>query len=1135
MLYNYTPLLKTLHNKGLTKKQLREILQLSPATMARMSAGDPIATETLGRICDLLQCDLSKIFTIVPEKEPAKPWDSLSANTDRKNQQTFRIYLYFLLNPDNDEPAEYLYGYAMPFIFDETDMDIWYATYGTGNHQNFCTIDGTLYANDVRSFIDAAMNRHTIEKILKLCGVKEIRFIKPADVQKLNHARIANGSFVYRPPYFLLPQNSSLTCQDELTPLLSYEEEGATICESLHGIDKKKYYTSKNGIDTKKATLLWSYLSENLPFHKNLNEIARLGNFEVLMPLASQNKQLVKCEMWQENSNPLGSKISINKQLTGNYILRVKFLNGRNPVLDNSYIVNPQNEEENPLYISLNEDYTFAEIELWTTLTTRNSEQRLIYYSSTPYLRQIAFTMSMLQRNLSLSDRWTQAMKQRGKTVNTRTSFFSSYTAPPITANQEEPWITEERDVQKDFHNILGNGNRLHDHDAFFPKGTDNIVAFLDWLKQRLQSLPDVQRVLLFDPYINDTAITKFIRSIQNSGISYEIITDSCPAKNKRDEEIENIKKLSSAIGAIIPCNLTVRSLNHKLHDRVLILAGRDNVTIYVLSNSLDAMAKKHSSIVTAVKPSVAQEIFNYYVNLVNEAETEKEEDNKIKLLLDTKNPNLHDALPLSVKEKTAQNITVLNNNNSPTLYTVEDFIRDYEANATETALENLSHMRYEEKTACIDYVLSLNTDNEITRLQNIINQAKAFPTTTIKSNMISYILSQNTLVKHNFDIAGALIEYANSGINYYFEYRSVLPAKYVNAIDILWQLSSSSYIHFFENLVAEQFSEKNSHFNNVPQAPLSVLIYSMLTHILKESVSRKFKEEEFTPLGKSEIAYLRAIFTARTLHFDEEFMKKLIQKDYNELHNVIQSKCSTICRILQPEEACTALIFLIKKIQTEICRHTIISEHAQPLIDFIIKVFVKTLAHYKKTDARCLIQQLAPLNFRNPEDICQIVNLLRISKHLTTEQNYEVLIHFWKLIYTKENGQERDFYTEDSIQRSKLIANEISKTGLTFTKRLLNEITKISRDLCARLFDPLLRSKNYITWKKAVEQLACLFITERYIVDQNDTLTMSKGEAEYQKLTENYSDTLSEYSIPYQIWKQVNNTQPTTGSTTML
>lgn len=1126
MIYSYMPLLKTLQNKGITKKQLREALQLSPATMARMSAGEPIATETLGRICDLLQCDLSKIFTIIPEKDPAKSWDSLSNGTDGKETQTFRIYLYFLFNPNNNEPAEYLYGYAMPFIFDEKDMDIWYATYGNGNHLNFCTIDGTLYANDVRRFIDAAINHHTIEEILKLCGVKKIKSIKPEDMQKLNQAHIANDSFVYRPPYFLLPQNSSLECQDELMPLLSYEEEYATICESLHGINKKKYYTSKNGIDTEKAILLWSYLTENLPFHKNLNEIARLGNFEVLMPLASHNKQLVKCEMWQENGTPLGSKISISKQLTGNYILRVKFLNGRNPVLDNSYIVNPQNKEENPLFISLNEDYTYTEIELWTTLTAHTGEQRLIYYSATPYIRQIAFTIDMLQRNLSLSDRWTQAMKLRGKTVNTRTSFFSSYTAPPITANQEEPWITEERGIQKDFHNLLGNGNRLHDHDAFFPKETDNIFAFLSWLKQRLQSLPDAQRVLLFDPYINDTAINKFIRSIQNNGIVYEIITDSCPAKNKRDEEIENIKKLSSAIGAILPCKLTVRSVKKRLHDRVLIIAGKDNVIVYVLSNSLDSMANKHSSIVTAVKPSVAQEIFNYYVQLIKDAEEAEKEEDKIKLLFDTKNPNLYNALPTSVQDSNVQSIISQNKNDNyrTTNHTVEDFIRDYDGTAIETALENMLHMRYEDITNCVNHVLSLNRNDEITRLEHILNKAKTFPAASIRTDLIAYILNQRILVKQNFDITGNLIEYANSGIEYSFEYRSVLPAKYIYAIVILWQLSPNSFIHFLENLAAEQLSEKNPPLNNVSQAPQSVLIYSMLTHVLKEAVSRNTKADEFLPLGRSEIAYLRAIFIAKTLWFDEAFLKMLVQEskaDYDNLHNIILGKCNTICSTLQTEEACTALIFLIKKLQTEICRQKNIQEHAQRLIDYIIDIYVKTLVNHKKTDASRLRQQLAPLNLRNPADICQVVKLLRSSKQLNAEQSYEVLIYFWKLVYTKETGQARDYYTEDSIHRSNLIANEITKFGLSFTKRLLHEVTKSSRNLCARLYDPLLRAKNYTTWKKTIEQLACLFVTERYIVAQDDTLTLGKAEAEYQKLTENYAETLGEYSIPYQIWKR--------------
>ena len=1121
MLYDYTPLLKTLYSKRLTKKQLREILQLSPATMARMSAGEPIATETLGRICDLLQCDLSKIFTIVPEKEPAKPWDCLTNKAHGKKQQTFRIYLYFLFCPDKNKAAEYIYGYAMPFIYDETDMDIWYATYGSGEHKYFCAIDGTLYANDLLRFIDAATNRSTIEEIFKLCNVKVIKNTKSEDLQKLNRARIANGNFVYRPPYYLIPQNSALACKEELMPLLSYEES-ATMCESLHGINKKCYYSSENGTDTEKANLLWSYLSANLPFHKNINEMARLGNFEVLMPLTNHNKQLVKCEIWQENCIPLGAKITISPQITGNYVLRIKFQNSSNPVLDNTYIVNPQNEKENPLYISLNEDYTYTEIELWATVTTDNSEQRLIYHSCTPYIKEIEFTMNVLQRNLSLTDKWTQAMQQQGKPVNTHVSFFNSYSAPPITVRQSEPWITEERSIKKDFNSILGNGSRIHEYDAFFPKGTDNIIEFLLWLKQRLKTLPEVQRVLLFDPYVNATAVNKFIRSIQNSGITYEIITDSCPSGKKRDEEIANIKKLSSEIAAILPCKLIVRTITRSsgtLHDRLLIMAGKDNVIVYVLSNSLDSMANQHSSIVTAVKPAVAQKIFNEYVQFVKKAE----EDNKIELLFDTKNPTLNIMLPLPFKEDNNKFMTE-QNNDIKAAYTAERFIRDYSGSETERALANLSHMRYEEKAACIKHVLTLNRNDEIKRLEIILNKAKRFSSTTIKSALIPYILNQNTLARYTYDIAGTLIDLANSGINHYCEYRSVLPTPYVNAIDILWHLSPSRYIHFLENLLAEQQPTKDPRKDNVPNTSPSVLIYSLLSHILAETASPKTKAEELVPLGKSEIAYLRAIFTAKTLWLNDDFLITLIQekdKDYNQLQRIIQKKYNSICCTLQPEEVCTALIYFIKKLQTEICRYKHIQSYTQSLIDLVSSFYVRILANCKKKDASRLIQQLAPLNFRNPADICQIVSRLRHSKQLTAGQSYEILINFWKSVYTKENGQERDFYNEDSIQRSKLIANEIIKLGYNFTEKLLREITSSSRRLCARLYDPLLHSKNYTTWKKTVEQLACLFITERHIVAQDSALSMGKGEIEYQKLTENYAETLSEYSIPYQIWKQ--------------
>lgn len=89
-----------------------------------------------------------------------------------------------------------------------------------------------------------------------------------------------------------------------------------------------------------------------------------------------------------------------------------------------------------------------------------------------------------------------------------------------------------------------------------------------------------------------------------------------------------------------------------------------------------------------------------------------------------------------------------------------------------------------------------------------------------------------------------------------------------------------------------------------------------------------------------------------------------------------------------------------------------------------------------------------------------------------------------------------------------------------TATDKILKEIAKRSRTLCTKLYDPLLYSKNYTVWKSAVDQLACLFITERHIVSQNDAYTKSKGEAEYLKLTQNYDEILTESSNVYKIWK---------------
>lgn len=1146
MIYNYSPLFETLKQKGLSRKQLREALQLSPATMARMSAGEPIATETLGRICDLLQCSLDKIFTIKPEKELPGRWASIDNALPDGKPQTFRVYMYFLLPTERNEPALYLYGYAKPFIVEETGMEKWQVTCETETSAQFCIIKGTLYANDLRRFLDAATNSQTMENIFRFLDIiimpdsnKNKKNFEKEYLPALLKARIANGRFVYRPPYLLLPQNATLLHTAELMPLLSYEEE-TTICESLHGTNKRSYYCTKTGIDTAKAQLIWVFLSKMLPFHYNLNEMARLGNFEVLTYPNGTLYQPVRCEIWRDNNVQKGAKITISNQLSGKYILRVKLQNGRNPILDNSYVINPQDEEENPVFIALNEDFFFAEVELWTALTTDNTEQRLIYQSCTPYVRQLSVTMSVLERNLILEDRWSQAMKKQGKKVNTNVAFFITEPDSPTVGLPEEPWLTEEKNIQHDYHILFGEGKKLHEHDAFFPKGTDKTIAFLAWLKERLKSLPKTKRVLLFDPFINDEAIVNFVRKISNIRITYEIITDSKSGRKaeEREKEINAIKELSVTLGNVIrPCNLTVHTLIGKaagsLHDRVLMIVDAEQVIVYVLSNSLDAVAKKHSTIVTAVKPAVAQEIFNDYLKLIGNAK----DKNDIDMIFNTKKATLSVIKPTGTTPETTKNNKESSYNgkssnttdplpsifadSSKAAYTKDDFVRDYSGQSIETALEKLAYMSYDEYRVCVNYVMSLNKTKEIGRLQALLLKAKNIPAKNLNQDLGIYIHSLNQMMLQQFDLAGKLVECAANAITYCFHYRPAIAFAFNYAIRILWAISPEKYTVFLENLIEELY-KNNQDATKTTFTPETLLIYSIIAHIVNSISYETERDMQF--LAKSKTPYLRAIYAAKCTRLSEEFLNALIQgkeekTDY--LTTKISNQCEHICSSFEPTEACTALIFLIKKLQIEICRNKSVQQSAQSLIKIIITFYVQTLAKNKKSDTSSLIQQLAPLDMRNPADICQIASMLTETKFITNEQSYEVLIHFWKLSFTTANGKDKEFYNEETIQRSVIITNHILKNGKDTAEKLQKVIEKHSRILCNKLYDPLLYEKNYTAWKIAVEQLACLFITERNIVKNNKNLTMGKGETEYKKLMENYDEKLSQYSVVYKLWKQ--------------
>jgi len=69
MAVSYKKLWHLLIDKDMKKQDLQKQSGLAPASMAKLSRGDTVTTETLEKICRALNCDIADIIEILPDKD----------------------------------------------------------------------------------------------------------------------------------------------------------------------------------------------------------------------------------------------------------------------------------------------------------------------------------------------------------------------------------------------------------------------------------------------------------------------------------------------------------------------------------------------------------------------------------------------------------------------------------------------------------------------------------------------------------------------------------------------------------------------------------------------------------------------------------------------------------------------------------------------------------------------------------------------------------------------------------------------------------------------------------------------------------------------------------------------------------
>ena len=69
MAASYKKLWKLLNDKDLKKKDLAKIANISNYSVTKLTRGDNVTTDVLGRICEALDCSIEDIMEFIPDPE----------------------------------------------------------------------------------------------------------------------------------------------------------------------------------------------------------------------------------------------------------------------------------------------------------------------------------------------------------------------------------------------------------------------------------------------------------------------------------------------------------------------------------------------------------------------------------------------------------------------------------------------------------------------------------------------------------------------------------------------------------------------------------------------------------------------------------------------------------------------------------------------------------------------------------------------------------------------------------------------------------------------------------------------------------------------------------------------------------
>ncbi len=637
MAISYDGLWKVLNERGISKTEFRKLINISTVTLAKMSKNEPVSMSIIEDICLTFHCQIEEIMKIESKQQEGK-WERI------QERSVYSARLFYLTDERGSETrVDFLYGHSILADEGMEGRKRWdLSEYMRRGNLRIWEISSTVLGSVLRTLI-CAMEQN--KKLGEFFGDVSAEFHDNLrNKSKENwrdcffNAQITHSGKDYRPEIVLIPEQESGSLVKGMQPLHAFGEE-PLISESLVCRHKRKLYLDENeSPDMNKMELIHDFYKQEGFLINGIRDLCRIGDFEVFSALVEHARQeeLFRIESLVEEPDRSrkvlkGFQITVFcRHLSGSYLLGVNTYNAGNPTSWKMYDILVDGQD-----VVRTVEFAECSASALVCIWEKKEEKRiqLIGYEQIAVMRDICLNLHVLEQTATLEDKYTKKLQQSkgGKNKNPVNRDVTVYSSIETHIGDEgnDPWRRAFEQVEKDFGELYGAETA---ESRFFAQGMEGHEEFLGWLKKKLSS-GSVKSAWIFDPFIDADSVTRMIRSLTDTGVKMNIVTDAnAPSKNQQDR-IGLLRNVCGQLGELMGSRLAFYAFQASkclLHDRILLLFHQSYIpAVYNMSNSLDNMGMHTPSVVCRLSRDSAKACAEYYLDLYQR----QQEEGKVEVL----------------------------------------------------------------------------------------------------------------------------------------------------------------------------------------------------------------------------------------------------------------------------------------------------------------------------------------------------------------------------------------------------------------------------------------------------------------------------------------------------------------------